>query len=82
VTGGKALTFDEFVQRVSDALDLDPAEMVKEARLDEDLGLDSYDLVEVLTMVEEWGVRFPDDVAVGIDTVGDLYREYEERVRR
>lgn len=76
------LPFDEFVRRVSDALDLEPEEMTADARFDEDLGLDSYDLVELLTLVEELGARFPDDVAVGIETVGDLYREYEQRAAR
>jgi acyl carrier protein len=82
VTGEGAIAFDDFVRRVSDALDLEPEELVPEANLDEDLGLDSYDLVELLTLVEELGVRFPDDVAVGILTVGDLYREYEQRAVR
>ena len=77
-----ALSFDDFVRRVSDALDLEREELVADARFDEDLGLDSYDLVELLTLVEELGARLPDDVAVGIDTVGDLYREYEQRTTR
>ncbi|HAM00788.1 MAG TPA: acyl carrier protein [Acidimicrobiaceae bacterium] len=64
---------------MSEGLDLEPDEVVAHARLVEDLGLDSFDMVEALTLVEELGVRFPDDVAVGIDTVGDLYREYEKR---
>ena len=73
------LSFDEFVGRVAEALDLEPDEMVADARFDEDLGLDSYDLVELLTLVEELGARLPDEVAVSIQTVGDLYREYEQR---
>ena len=77
-----ALAFDEFVRRVSEGLDLEPDEMVRDARLVEDLGLDSFDLVELLTLVEELGVRFPESVAVGIETVGDLYREYEQKAAR
>ena len=76
---GTLLTFDAFAQRVSESLDIDREELVADARLDEDLGLDSYDLVELLTLVEELGSRLPDEVAVGIQTVGDLYREYEQR---
>ena len=75
----EVLTFDAFVVRVADALDLEPEEMTANARFDEDLGLDSYDLVELLTLVEELGVRLPDDIAVSVNTVGDLYREYEQR---
>jgi acyl carrier protein len=79
---GKAISFDEFARRMGDALDLEPDDIVPEARFDEDLGLDSYDLVELVTMVEELGAHLPDDVVVGIDTVGDLYREYEQRTVR
>ncbi|MBV9412901.1 MAG: acyl carrier protein [Acidimicrobiia bacterium] len=79
MTTDAPLAFDEFVRRVAEALDLEPEEMAAGARFDEDLGLDSYDLVELLTLVEELGARLPDDVAVGVQTVGDLYREYEQR---
>ena len=73
------LEFEAFARLMSEALDLEVEEVVPEARLVEDLGLDSFDLVELLTTVEELGVRFPDEVAAGIDTVGDLYREYVQR---
>jgi acyl carrier protein len=82
VTGEAPLAFEAFARHVSDALDLEPEEMVPDARLVEDLGLDSFDLVELLTLVEELGVRFPDNVAAGIDTVGDLHREYQQRAAR
>lgn len=76
------LDFGRFTMHVSDGLGLEPDVVVAEARLVEDLGLDSFDLVELLTLVEELGVRFPDDVVVTVDTVGDLYREYSQRARR
>lgn len=79
MTERSTLSYDEFVGRVSQALDLEPDDLVPAADLDQDLGLDSYDIVELLTLVEELGARLPDDVAVGIQTVGDLYREYEQR---
>lgn len=76
------LGFAEFSEHVSDGLGLEPDVVVPEARLVEDLGLDSFDLVELLTLVEELGVRFPDDVAVGLETVGDVYGEYTTRAGR
>jgi acyl carrier protein len=79
VTASALLSFDEFAARMSDALDLESEDVTRNARFDEDLGLDSYDLVELLTLVEELGVRLPDGVAVSVNTVGDLYREYEQR---
>jgi len=77
-----ALVFGDFAQHVSDGLGIELGAIVPEARLVEDLGLDSFDLVELLTLVEELGVRFPDDVAVGIDTVGELHDEYVSRASR
>ncbi|MHB8437652.1 MAG: phosphopantetheine-binding protein [Acidimicrobiales bacterium] len=76
------LDFPRFAAHVSDGLGLEADAVVGDARLVEDLGLDSFDLVELLTLVEELGVRFPDDVAVTFDTIGDVYRAYTERVRR
>lgn len=76
------LDFSAFALHVSDGLGLEMAGVLPQARLVEDLGLDSFDLVELLTLVEELGVRFPDDVAVGIDTMGELHREYAVRAGR
>jgi acyl carrier protein len=73
------LDFGDFAGRVADALGIEPADVVAGARLVEDLGLDSFDLVEAMAVVEELGVRLPDDVAVDLDTVGDLYDEYRAR---
>jgi acyl carrier protein len=77
-----ALDFDAFTQYLSDGLQLEREAFEADARLVDDLGLDSFDLVEILTLVEELGVRFPDDVAVGLDTVGDVYREYAQHAAR
>lgn len=76
------LDFEAFKQYLSDGLQLETEAFEADARLVDDLGLDSFDLVELLTLVEELGVRFPDDVAVGLDTVGDVYREYAQRSAR
>lgn len=82
MTAGGPLTFESFVEYVSEGLELDREDVVPGARLIEDLGLDSFDLVELLTLVEELGVRFPDDVAVGLETVEDVYNEYVSRAAR
>jgi acyl carrier protein len=81
VTEG-VLGFDDFAARVAEGLRLETDELTSGARLVDDLGLDSFDLVEVLAIVQELGVHLPDEVAVGLDTVGDVYREYEARARR
>ena len=76
MTPPASLTFEAFASRIGDALDIDVDLLSPDARLVEDVGLDSFDLVEMLTTVEELGVRLPDEVAAGIETMGDLYREY------
>ena len=76
------LDFDAFTRYLSDGLQLETEAFESDSRLVEDLGLDSFDLVELLTLVEELGVRLPDDVAVGLDTVGDVYREYTAHAAR
>ena len=45
----------------------------------EDLGLDSFNMVNLILLVEELGVHMPDDVVVRFDTFGDVYEAYVER---
>ena len=73
------LEFDEFASHVAGVLQIEPTDVTRDARLLEDLGLDSFDLVEAMALVEELGVRLPDDVALDVQTVGDLYGEYRVR---
>jgi acyl carrier protein len=82
VRPASVLDFDTFTQYLGDGLQLETGAFEADTRLVDDLGLDSFDLVELLTLVEELGVRFPDDVAVSIDTLGDVYREYTQRAAR
>ncbi|GAA3155474.1 acyl carrier protein [Streptomyces rameus] len=63
--------------RVSDLLcerlGLLPDEITREARLREDLGMDSLDLVELVTILEEHlGTPVDDDAAQRLTTVGEV----------
>ena len=54
-------------------------EIHSSARLAEDLGADSLDLVElVLAMEERFGIEIPDEDAVRLETVADAIRYVEE----
>lgn len=56
----------------------DEAKIVTEASFD-DLGLDSLDEIELALHLEgEFGVDIPDDVAMGLKTVGDTVRLIEK----
>ncbi|HLI72851.1 MAG TPA: phosphopantetheine-binding protein [Acidimicrobiales bacterium] len=76
-----ALTFEEFAAKVADGLRLETTDLRPETTLDGDLGLDSFDLVEVLALVGELGADLPDEVAVELHTMADVHRAYEAALR-
>ena len=76
---GAILDFDTFAVRLREGLRIDSGPISKEARLVEDLRLDSFDLTELLVVVEELGVRVPEEAAEDFETVGDVYQEYVKR---
>lgn len=60
-------------------LKTDPALLRAEDRLREDLGADSLDLVELIYDFEEaFQTRIPDEMAVDIRTVGDVFLAIEK----
>ncbi|MET9109276.1 acyl carrier protein [Streptomyces zhihengii] len=68
---------DAILHRVSELLEeklgLLPEEITAEARFKDDLGLDSLDMVELLTIMEtESGRPVDDDAVLGLATVGDV----------
>jgi acyl carrier protein len=73
------LDFDTFAHRLQEGLRINSGPLSKEARLVDDLLLDSFDLTELLVVVEELGVRVPEETAESFETVGDVYVEYVRR---
>ncbi|WP_206281725.1 acyl carrier protein [Streptomyces agglomeratus] len=58
---------------LEEKLGLLPEEVTPQARFKEDLGLDSLDMVELLTIVEtELGTAVDDEVALSLATIGDV----------
>ena len=69
---------DRAIQVLRDTLvgefELDPAQIKPEARMKEDLGLDSLDAVDLIVALEkEFQVRIPEDMARQMRTVGDIH---------
>ena len=63
----------EIVCMLAKQLNKRPEGITPAARIKEDLGADSLDVVELLMSVEDkYGVRVPDEELMGIKTVGDL----------
>lgn len=63
----------KIVEILSRELVVVPGEVVSTARLREDLGADSLDVVELtVAFEEEFGIEIPDDAAARVATVGDI----------
>ena len=64
---------DRLHQLVSSQLGIELDEVVTEARILEDLGADSLDVVElVMALEEEFNIEVPDDDVENIRTIGDI----------
>lgn len=64
---------------LADALNLPLDKISPDARIIEDLGADSLDVVELLSRLEdEYGVVIPDDDVETLKTVGDVATELEK----
>jgi acyl carrier protein len=58
---------------IIEQLEVQESQVTPEARLKEDLGADSLDIVEIVMLVEErFNITVADDVAEAVSTAGDL----------
>lgn len=63
---------------VAEHLGVEPERVTPEARIVDELGADSLDVVELVMAVEaEFGIEVPDDAADRVQTVGDAVRLVE-----
>lgn len=76
------LSFEAFQAMLADLLNVDVAQLTPEAYFVSDLNVDSLRMLQVLLRLEEMGVELPLELAWRIQTVGDAYRYYRERVSR
>ncbi len=54
-------------------------QLTPDARLEEDLGADSLDKVEIIMAIEErFSISVPDELAEKVSTVGDLFETLAE----
>jgi len=68
---------------IAQKLNLDESEITPEKSLNNDLGADSLDIVEVSMMLErEFNVKFAESDTVKIQTVGDLYELVEKYTKK
>ncbi len=67
---------------LAEALNLPVEKVAPDAKIVEDLGADSLDVVELLSRLEdEFGIVIPDDEVENLVTVGDVAAELEKLVK-
>ena len=72
--------FDKLKELVVDQLGVEEDEVTMEASMQDDLGADSLDLVDlVMSVEEEFGVKVADEDLENIKTVGDIENYIEDR---
>ena len=66
-------------EMLAEALNISVDKVVADAKIVEDLGADSLDVVELLSRLEdEFGITIPDEDVENLVTVGDVAAELEK----
>lgn len=67
------MTFDKLKAIIVEQFDVDEALVTPEADMQEDLGIDSLDVVDLIVIIsEEFDIEIPDGAVDNIKTVGDI----------
>jgi len=73
------MIFDKLKDIIVDQLGVDAETVTMEANIQEDLGADSLDIVELITTIEdEFDLSIPDEAADEIKTVSDIVNYIEK----
>ena len=68
----RAAILEKVIEVVQDTLDVEEGTTLGDATSFEDLGADSFDLLELVTALEdEFGLTFDDEILQKIKTIGD-----------
>lgn len=73
------MVFDKIQSLIVEQLDADAEAVTMEANIQDDLGADSLDIVDLITSIEdEFDIQIPDEAVDDIKTVGDIVRYVEK----
>lgn len=65
--------FDKIKEMIVEQLDVEADEVTMDANIQEDLGADSLDIVDLVMAVEdEFEIKIEDEAVEGMKTVGDI----------
>ncbi|MBP3793228.1 MAG: acyl carrier protein [Ruminococcus sp.] len=74
------MVFDKVKSIIVEQLDADEAEVTMDATIQDDLGADSLDVVDLVMSIEEsFDIEIPDEEVEGIKTVGDIVKYIESK---
>lgn len=75
------MVFEKVRSIIMDQLDAEEDKVTMDAVIQDDLGADSLDIVDlVMSFEEEFDIEIPDDQVENIKTVGDVVKYIEENV--
>lgn len=75
------MVFEKVRSIIMDQLDVEEDKVTMDAVIQDDLGADSLDIVDlVMSFEEEFDIEIPDDQVETIKTVGDVVKYIEENV--
>ncbi len=67
------MVFDKVKELIVDQLGVDEDVVTSDASIQDDLGADSLDIVDLIQTIEdEYDLSIPDEAVEGIKTVGDI----------
>ncbi|MBQ8931957.1 MAG: acyl carrier protein [Ruminiclostridium sp.] len=73
------MVFEKVKAIIVDQLDVDENDVTEASNIQDDLGADSLDIVDlVMSFEEEFDIEIPDDQVENIKTVGDIVKFIEE----
>jgi acyl carrier protein len=76
------IMLEKIQSMLADALDLPLEKVTADAKIVDDLGADSLDVVELLSQLEdEFGIIIPDDEVENLVTVADVAAQLEKLVK-
>jgi len=69
----KIMVFDKVKELIVEQLGVEEEKVTAEASIQDDLGADSLDIVDLIQTIEdEYDLSIPDEAVEGIKTVGDI----------
>ena len=73
------MVLDQIKEILKDTMDIDESKITLDAKLKEDLEIDSLDSVElIMSAEEEFGIEIPDEDVMNFKTVNDIVNYIEE----